>query len=74
MAAPGTISSMPHDVAHAWKSTGAEPGRVLFLYKPGHAGKLFEEPVNRPIGLIPEPELAEIMRRHGWEIVGPTPC
>src|ERR1700758_407040 len=26
---PGTCAFMPRDVAHAWKSTGAEPGRVL---------------------------------------------
>ena len=40
---PGTCAFMPRDVAHAWKSTGAEPGRVLFMYSPGRAGKLFEE-------------------------------
>jgi quercetin dioxygenase-like cupin family protein len=39
---PGTCAFMPRDVAHAWKSTGAEAGRVLFLYTPGGAGKLFE--------------------------------
>src|SRR6202030_2934881 len=40
---PGTSAFMPRDVSHAWKSTGAEPGRVLFLYTPGRAGGLFEE-------------------------------
>lgn len=35
---PGTCAFMPRDVAHAWKSTGAEAGRVLFLYTPGGAG------------------------------------
>ena len=40
---PGTCAFMPRDVPHAWKSTGAEPGQVLFLYTPGRAGKLFEE-------------------------------
>ena len=28
---PGTCAFMPRDVAHAWKSTGAETGRVLFV-------------------------------------------
>jgi uncharacterized cupin superfamily protein len=32
---PGTSAFMPRDIPHAWKSTGAEPGRVLFLYTPG---------------------------------------
>jgi mannose-6-phosphate isomerase-like protein (cupin superfamily) len=36
---PGTCVFMPRDVPHAWKSTGAEPGRVLFWYTPGMAGK-----------------------------------
>src|SRR5262249_51373315 len=38
---PGTTAVMPRDVPHAWKSTGAETGRVLFLYTPGRAGGLF---------------------------------
>src|SRR3954469_19803168 len=29
---PGTCAFMPRGLAHAWKNTGAEPGRVLFLY------------------------------------------
>jgi hypothetical protein len=29
---------MPRDVPHAWKSTGVETGRVLFLYIPAKAG------------------------------------
>jgi quercetin dioxygenase-like cupin family protein len=40
---PGTCAFMPRDVPHAWKSTGAEPGKVLFLYAPGRAGKFFED-------------------------------
>jgi quercetin dioxygenase-like cupin family protein len=40
---PGTCAFMPRGLAHAWKNTGAEPGRVLFLYSPGRAGKFFEE-------------------------------
>jgi len=40
---PGTCAFMPRNVPHAWKSTGTEPGRVLFLYTPARAGKLFEE-------------------------------
>src|SRR5438874_12798312 len=40
---PGTCAFMPRGVPHAWKNTGAETGRVLFLYTPGGAGKFFEE-------------------------------
>src|SRR5712675_3302696 len=40
---PGSCAFMPRDVPHAWKSTGAETGRVLFLYTPAKAGGLIEE-------------------------------
>src|SRR6516225_11390306 len=35
---PGTCAFLPRGVAHAWKNTGAETGRVLFLYTPAAAG------------------------------------
>ena len=40
---PGSCAFMPRDVPHAWKSTGAETGRVLFVYTPAKAGGLIEE-------------------------------
>jgi mannose-6-phosphate isomerase-like protein (cupin superfamily) len=40
---PGSCTFMPRGVPHAWKSTGAETGRVLFLYTPAKAGGLLEE-------------------------------
>ena len=39
---PGTYAFMPRGVPHAWKSTGAETGRVLFLYTPARAGGLID--------------------------------
>ena len=39
---PGTCAFMPRDVPHAWKNTGSETGRVLFLYTPAAAGGLVE--------------------------------
>jgi quercetin dioxygenase-like cupin family protein len=72
---PGTCAFMPRGVAHAWKSTGAETGRVLFLYTPAGAGGLIEEQqrTQRTFGSMNERELAETLQRHGWEIVGPSP-
>lgn len=70
---PGTCAFMPRDVPHAWKSTGAEPGRVLFLYTPGRAGGLFEELAHQPIGSVNEQEFTQVAERHGWEVVGPPP-
>ena len=35
---PGTCAFMPRDIPHAWKNTGSETGRVLFLYTPAAAG------------------------------------
>jgi hypothetical protein len=34
---------MPRNVPHAWKNTGSEPARALFLYTPAAAGGLVEE-------------------------------
>src|SRR2546421_10274954 len=72
---PGTCAFMPRGVPHAWKSTGAETGRVLFLYTPGGAGGLIEEQqrTGRKFASMNERELAEICRRHGWELLGQSP-
>ena len=70
---PGTCAFMPRGVAHAWKNTSAETGRVLFLYTPAKAGGFFEERLGRHEGLINDAEANEMRRRHGWEIVGPPP-
>ena len=72
---PGTCAFMPRGVPHAWKNSGAETGRVLFLYTPARAGGLLEEQqrTHRTIASMNEPEVAELRQRHGWEIVGPTP-
>jgi quercetin dioxygenase-like cupin family protein len=72
---PGTCAFMPRGVQHAWKSTGAETGRVLFLYTPAKAGGLIEEQqrTGRKFGSMNERELAEILQRHGWELLGPSP-
>jgi hypothetical protein len=71
----GTCAFMPRDVPHAWKSTGRETGRVLFLYTPAKAGGLLEEQhwARRNLASMSERELAEMRQRHGWEVVGPSP-
>jgi quercetin dioxygenase-like cupin family protein len=70
---PGTCAFLPRGVPHAWKNTGAEAGRVLFLYSPAGAGGFFEEQLARPAGSANRPEANEMRRRHGGEIVGPPP-
>jgi len=72
---PGSCTFMPRGVPHAWKSTGAETGRVLFLYTPAKAGGLIEEQqrTGRKFASMTEPELAGILQRHGWELLGPSP-
>ncbi len=71
---PGTCAFMPRGVRHAWKSTGAETGKVLFLYTPARAGGLIEEQQRTRLGFasMNERELAEILERHGWELLGPS--
>src|SRR5436190_17013266 len=68
---PGTCAFMPRGVAHAWKSTGAETGQVLFLYTPANAGGLIEEQqrTQRKFAQMSESELTEILQRHGWELL-----
>jgi quercetin dioxygenase-like cupin family protein len=72
---PGSCTFMPRSVPHAWKSTGAETGRVLFLYTPAKAGGLIEEQqrTGRLFGSMNQRELADILQRHGWELFGPSP-
>jgi quercetin dioxygenase-like cupin family protein len=72
---PGTCAFMPRGVPHAWKSTGAETARVLFLYTPAKAGGLIEEQqrTGRKFNSMNERELAAILERHGWELLGPSP-
>jgi mannose-6-phosphate isomerase-like protein (cupin superfamily) len=72
---PDTCAFIPRGVPHAWKSTSAETGRVLFLYTPAKAGGLIEEQqrTGRKFASMNERELAEILQRHGWELLGPSP-
>ena len=72
---PGSCTFMPRGVRHAWKSTSAESGRVLFLYPPAKAGGLIEEQqrTGSKFASMNERELAEILQRHGWELLGPSP-
>jgi len=53
---PGTCAFFPRNVRHAWKNTGSETGRVLFLYAPAAAGGYVEElcagPLDEPRGPV----------------------
>ena len=67
----GTCAFMPRNVPHAWKNTGSETGRVLFLYTPAAAGGLIEALAeHRPAN---EAERTQFYERHRWEIIGPNP-
>src|SRR2546427_7984664 len=72
---PGTCAFMPRGVPHAWKNTGAETGRVLFLYTPAEAGGVLEgqQRAHPTLASMNERQVAEMCQRHGWEIVGPSP-
>ena len=71
----GTVGFIPRGVEHAWKCTGAETGRVVFFYTPAKAGGLIEEQQSsgRGFSSMTETELAELLKRHGWELLGPSP-
>jgi quercetin dioxygenase-like cupin family protein len=68
---PGTCAFMPRDVPHAWKNTGSEPARALFLYTPAAAGGYIEALTEgRPTN---DDERKELCERYRWEILGPNP-
>ena len=72
---PGTSAFMPRGVPHAWKNTGTETARALFLYTPAKAGGLIEEQqrTGRMFNAMSRQELADLLQRHGWELLGPSP-
>ena len=71
----GACAFMPRGVPHAWKNSGAETGRVLFLYTPAKAGGLIEEQhrIQRNFAAMTEQERTGMLQRHGWELLGPSP-
>jgi quercetin dioxygenase-like cupin family protein len=71
----GTCAFVPRGVQHAWKNSGAETARVLFVYTPAAAGGLLEEQqrAQGTTATMSEREKAEQRQRYGWEIVGPNP-
>ena len=72
---PGTCAFIPRGTPHCWKNAGAEAGRALFLYTPAKAGGLIEEQqrTGRYFNAMTPEELADILERHGWELLGPSP-
>lgn len=69
----GACAFFPRDVPHAWKNTGSETARILFLYTPAKAGGFFEDAIGRADGEINGAEANAIRERNGWKIVGPPP-
>ena len=68
----GTCAFLPRNVPHAWKNSGRDTGRVVFLYTPASAGGYVEELLHRP-GPMSDAERKELRERYHWEIVGPNP-
>lgn len=69
---PGTCAFLPRNVPHAWKNTGQETSRAVFLYTPAAAGGYVEELLNRPRPMNDD-QRQELRERYQWEIVGPNP-
>ena len=66
---PGTCAFMPRGLAHAWKNSGTETARVLFLYTPaGRAGfsrnhSGCSAPMSRSLRKTSEPRIGAIAGR-----------
>ena len=71
-ALPGTCAFFPRNVPHAWKNTGSETGRVVFLYTPAAAGGYVEELLRHPEPMSDD-ERKKLRERYRWEVVGPNP-
>jgi len=69
----GSCAFFPRSVPHAWKNTGTNTARILFLYTPARAGGFFEERLGATPGDPNGPEAIAQRERHGWEVVGPPP-
>ena len=69
---PGTCAFFPRNVPHAWKSTGTETGRVLFLYTPAAAGRYIED-LSKTAGPMSDDERQQVRARYNWEVVGQNP-
>jgi quercetin dioxygenase-like cupin family protein len=69
---PGTCAFMPRHIPHAWKNTGTDTARVVFLYTPAAAGGYVEELPSHPEPMSDE-ERDRLLQRYRWEIVGPNP-
>jgi mannose-6-phosphate isomerase-like protein (cupin superfamily) len=70
---PGTCAFFPREVPHAWKNSGLETGRVLFLYTPAAAGGYIEDMLKSPAGPMSDEDRKRLRDRYRWEIVGPNP-
>jgi len=70
---PGTCAFFPRNVPHAWKNSGSETARVLFLYTPAAAGGYVEELSKRSADPISDDERNTLRERYRWEVVGPNP-
>ena len=70
---PGTCAFFPRNVPHAWKSTGTETGRVLFLYTPASAGRYVEDLEDLLKTPMTDDERKEIRQRYHWDDLGPNP-
>jgi len=70
---PGTCAFFPRNVPHAWKNTGSETGRVVFLYTPAAAGRYVEALQARPEGPISDEERSRLRQHFHWQDLGPNP-
>lgn len=73
-AGPGDTVFAPRGSAHTFQNIGATEGRTIVTVVPGGLDLFFEEVSETVVpGAAPDPAaIAELFRKHGMEMLGPT--
>jgi quercetin dioxygenase-like cupin family protein len=66
---------IPRGVAHAWKNSGSEDARAIYIFTPAQNAKFFEElsKFNLPMWSIDPANFESYAQRYGYQLIDPNP-
>ena len=68
---PGDALLAPRGVPHAWALVDDVPGTMVIAFSPAGSMEAFFDEACELHGAGPTPELTDLFRRHGMDLVGP---